>query len=504
MTRKGDLEWLAAELSAIRKQLLPAGESPDLVLAIDQGSHATRAALYDAAGREVAQSHVPVDTARTQDDRVEQDPGELAHSVNQAILDVLSSDLVQGRRIASAGLATQRSTIVCFDRRDGNALSPAISWQDRRGQPLIRKLRSIEAKVRRQTGLVLSPHYGASKLRWCLDELPQVQAVQRLGHLCAGPLSTYLLNRLLVEKPVVVDPANASRTLLFDPSRREWSPALLDAFEIPASALPECVPTSYSYGRIAAASREIPLRVCTGDQSAVVFAFGAPRSDTAYVNIGTGAFVQCAVPPRVKTPDGLLRSVLFSDANHVSASLEGTVNGAGGALEWFREQSDIDPERALRSLPAHAPDDLPLFLNGVGGLGSPFWEPNAPIEFVGRGEDVERLLAILESIAFLIDANLRTIRSAVELKRVIVTGGLARSDYLCQAIADVSGLEVARYAIREATARGVAFLAAGQPANWPGPDLDRLFAATRRPKLSARAKKWQKTLEQRLSKKVTR
>jgi glycerol kinase len=91
MTRKGDLEWLATELSAIRRQLLPANESPDLVLAIDQGSHATRAVLFDAAGREVAQAHVPVETAHPQDGRVEQDPVELAQSVRQAIADVLSS-----------------------------------------------------------------------------------------------------------------------------------------------------------------------------------------------------------------------------------------------------------------------------------------------------------------------------------------------------------------------------------------------------------------------------
>src|SRR5688572_27322185 len=308
MTRKGDLEWLASELSAIRRQLLPAGESPDLVLAIDQGSLSTRALLFDASGREVAESHVPVATSRAEPDCVEQDPLELAQSVRQAVADVLSSEIVQGRRVASAGLATQRSTIVCFDRRDGNALSPAISWQDLRGQPLIDRLRSLEAKVRRTTGLVLSPHYGASKLRWCLDELPQVQAVQRLGHLCGGPLSSYLLHQLLIEKPSVADPANASRTLLFDPARREWSPALLEAFEIPPNVLPQCVPNAYAYGRVAIENREIPLRVCTGDQAAAVFAFGAPRTDTAYINIGTGAFVQCPVPPRARTPDGLLRS----------------------------------------------------------------------------------------------------------------------------------------------------------------------------------------------------
>jgi glycerol kinase len=126
------------------------------------------------------------------------------------------------------------------------------------------------------------------------------------------------------------------------------------------------------------------------------------------------------VPPRVKTPEGLLRSVLFSDANHVSACLEGTVNGAGSALDWFRDHSGIDAERALASLPTRAPDDLPLFLNGVGGLGSPFWVANAPIEFIGHEDDVERLMAILESIAFLLDANLRAIRSVAPITRVVV------------------------------------------------------------------------------------
>ena len=127
------------------------------------------------------------------------------------------------------------------------------------------------------------------------------------------------------------------------------------------------------------------------------------------------------------------------------------------------------------------------------------WVANAPIEFIGHEDDVERLMAILESIAFLLDANLRAIRSVAPITRVVVTGGLARSDYLCQALADVSGLEVARFAVREATARGVAFLAAGQPTHWVAPDLDRVFEATRRPKLTARAKRWRKALDQRLA-----
>jgi glycerol kinase len=499
MSRKGDLEWLAAELSAIRRQLQPTDESPDLVLALDQGSHASRALLFDAAGREVAEAVVPVSTAHPAPDRVEQDPDELVQSLRQAALDVLSSDLAQGRRIAAAGLATQRSTIVCFDRRDGAALSPAISWQDRRGQPLIDRLRPLAARVRRQTGLVLSPHYGASKIRWCLDELPAVRAALRTRRLCAAPLSTWLLHRLLRERPVVVDPANASRTLLFDPVRRDWSAALVDAFAIPVSALPRCVTSTHAYGQLEVDGREIPVRVCTGDQSAAAYAFGTPRAGTAYVNMGTGAFVQCAVPPRVRSPEGILRSVLHSDSRTVTASLEGTVNGAGSALVWFREHAEIDPQRALQSLPATAPDELPLFMNGVGGLGSPFWVADAPIEFVGDGDERERLMAVLESIVFLVAANLSAIDERVPVKRVVVTGGLSRSEYLCQALADIAKITVERHVVREATARGVAYLAAGLPDAWVSPDLGRVFEPGKRPRLTARHRRWQKLVAEQLA-----
>jgi glycerol kinase len=290
MTRKGDLEWLASELSAIRRQLLPANESPDLVLAIDQGSHATRAVLFDAAGREVAQAHVPVETARTHDERVEQDPVELAQSVRQAIADVLSSEVVQGRRVAAAGIATQRSTVVFRSARRQGVVARDLAGpvaNHRQAPPV----RSAESGAR---PLVLSRTTARAS---CAGVSMNCRRCGRAASvICAAPLSTFPLHQLLIEKPAVADPANASRTLLFDPARREWSQTLLDVFGIPAGALPECVPTAYAFGRIAAESREIPLRICTGDQSAVVYAFGAPRADTAYVNIGTGA--SCNAPCR--------------------------------------------------------------------------------------------------------------------------------------------------------------------------------------------------------------
>ena len=464
--------------------------SPGLVLALDQGGHASRAVLFDARGKEIAVAQVPVATRREGSDCVEQSVGELVESLRTAAADACDSVEARGMQIAAAGLATQRSTIVCSSRSSGEPLTDAISWQDRRNAAWLEDLRPHAARVRALTGLVLSPHYGASKMRWCLDHVPTVKEAAIRHDLAIGPLASFLLCRLLGERPFVVDPANAARTSLFDPLRLDWSPPLLELFGIGIDLLPRCVPTRFEYGTLAVAERPVPLRACTGDQSAAAFAFGRPESSTALVNVGTGAFVQRASAGDAPLPDGLLKSVLCADDTGVIVSHEGTVNGAGSALEWFADRTALDVERALGSLrPSNAPAP-PVFMNGVGGLGAPFWKPAFPIEFVGQGGDMEQLAAVVESIAFLLGENLMAMQRSAPLRVIVISGGLARCDYLCQVLADVSGLPVERCVLREATARGVAFLAAGQPEDWLQPPVDRRFTPAANPALAARHARW--------------
>jgi glycerol kinase len=464
--------------------------APGLILALDQGGHGSRAVIFDEFGSEVAASHVPVATTHGDDGFVEQDALELAASLGRAALDACESAAVAGRPIAAAGLATQRSTIVCWERTSGRALTNAISWQDRRNAAWLARLEPRADEFRKLTGLVLSPHYGASKLRWCLDHVPAVRRAAERGDLAFGPLSTWLIRCLVDGHPEVVDPANASRTLLFDPAALDWSPTLLDAFDIEVACLPTCVPTVHAYGQMSAGTRSIPVTACTGDQSAAAFAFGAPEERTALVNVGTGAFVQRPASRVTPLPAGLLRSVLRSGSSGAVYSHEGTVNGAGSAVDWFRGRAAIDVERALDSLAVRAGEDVPLFINGVGGLGAPFWLPEFPVEFVDDGDDRLRLAAVVESIAFLLCVNLDAMRASATLDDARISGGMARCDYLCQALADVCWIEVQRHAQREATARGVAFLAAGQPPLWKAVPVERSFQPQPNPALGARYRRW--------------
>ena len=443
------------------------------VLALDQGSHASRACLFDEHGAMRASAQVAVATQRSDTDHIEQDPQALLDSLREAAHRCL--DVAPELQPRAAGLATQRSSLLCAERGSGRPLSAVLSWQDRRHAAWLEGLRDAEPRVRAITGLPLSAHYGASKMRWCLDELPTVHAAAAAGRLQLLPLAAWLVAQLTGREPQV-DPANASRTLLWDSASRDWSPPLLQLFGIPRALLPECVDTRGEFGVLQGLrGAPIPLLACTGDQSAVPFFAGAPDPDCAYVNLGTGAFVQRPLRHRPAEPAPLLGSVLYAQGEAALYSIEGTVNGAGAAVSAFARAEGVD-EASLWPLLETVADDapLPFFVNTVGGLGSPWWRTGPPARFVGEGTLPLRLAALIDSIVFLLAENLRLMTHvSTPLRRVQVMGGLSRSDWLCRRLAAACGMPVERVT-GEATARGAAALAAPElAAHWPSPASER-------------------------------
>ena len=305
-----------------------------------------------------------------------------------------------------------------------------------------------------------------------------------------GPLASFLLFRLLDERPLLADPANASRTLLWNLRTMDWDPWLLELFGVPVETLPRCVPTRHAFGTLRANEHRIPLTIATGDQSAALFALGMPSADTAYVNIGTGAFMQ---RPFSHPPDipNLLSGVVYRDTERALYVLEGTVNGAGAALRWAEQEWGLKDVEAQLPAWLARDGDIPLFLNGVAGLGAPFWVADFPSRLVGTGEPWQKACAVIESVVFLLQANLETMQKMPPApKRLLVTGGLAQLDGLCQRLADLSGLPAYRPAEHEATARGTAYLLAGFPENWPEEKPGEQFTPKSNPGLTQRYKNW--------------
>jgi glycerol kinase len=468
-----------------------------LYLAIDQGGHASRALAFNEAGALVAAGHAPVDVLHPQTDYVEHDPHQMLAATRKAIEVAIAALGARARDVVAAGLATQRSTIVCWDRTNGAPLSPVISWQDRRAAHWIDQFRARDDAIHRATGLFVTAHYGVSKLHWCLRRNPAVQLALEQERLAYGPLASFLLFHLARERPLLVDPANASRTLLWNIHTLDWDDELLDLFGLPREPLPRCAPTCFEFGHLDVRGRDVPITVMTGDQSAALYAYGPPQPNVAYVNIGTGAFLQRLSGGNVDYAPKLLTGVVLQCEHNTQYVLEGTVNGAGSAL--------VETERLLGISEAEAeanisrwldqPDEPPLFLNGVSGLGAPFWLAQFPSRFVGEGGSAQMLVAVVESIVFLLQVNLEEMAGIyVAPQRIVATGGLARLDGLCQRLADVSGLPVYRPAECEATARGTAFLLAGRPQHWPEPGAGTAFTPHAQSGVVDRYARWRREM----------
>jgi len=468
-----------------------------LFLALDQGGHASRAIVFDATGDKLAEASQPIDTV-VDGERVSLDPEQLVATLRGAAEAVCRELGDECHRLHAAGLATQRSNIACWDRDSGEALGPVLSWQDRRAPQYLDGLDA--AWVHRLTGLFPNPHYGASKLAWCLAQEPAVAEAAARGRLMFGPMASYLAAQLGGQAPAA-DPANASRTLLWNLRRQDWDPELCAHFGIAPELLPPTAPSRGDYGTLELLGHSIPLTVVTGDLSAAAFVHGRPQARQAYITVGTGAFVQRLSR---QLPDGnprLLNGMVWSDGQEAWYSLEGTVNGAGSALTWLLRQHAVDEAYVQEHLPNWCVTEQapPLFLNGVSGLGSPYWQAGFESRFIGEGTLAAQAVAVLESIVFLLVENLRSMDEVMAAPgALLVSGGLSRLDGFCQRLGDLSGLPVRRSGETEGTAKGLAYLLAGLPAHWRVEGGDG-FTAQPNPALLERYRRWQAQMQSALA-----
>ena len=471
--------------------------SKPLVLAIDQGTHASRALVLDRNGRTLSSAVANIAITYPQADWAEQDGEEIVNSVRVAATQALQGLGARRQDVVGAGLSSQRSSVICWHRLTGAPLSPIFSWQDRRAHAWIDQLQPHADSVHRKTGLFLSPHYGASKLRWALDHLPAVRAALENQTLCWGPMASFVAFRLCTEQPFLADPQCAARTQLWNLQTHDWDPELLALFGLPAGFLPRSVPTCYAWGTLDLPGAAIPLTAVNGDQSAAVFAFGWPEADSAYINIGTSAFVQRALTHFPGHVPRQLTGIILDDGASRVYMVEGNVNGAGSALEWVRKAFGMD--QLTNELPQwlKRPDEPPLFLNGIAGLGGPFWQPEFESRFVGAAEPWLKAVAVVESIAFLLQANMDHMNQFVPAaQRIRISGGVSLLDGLCQRLACISGLPVHRRDDPEASARGIAYLACGRPTDWNQGAHEEVFVAQRDSALQARYQRWRALMAQ--------
>jgi len=460
------------------------------IAALDQGTTSTRVLVVSDNGSADIQLSLRHQQHHPHPGWVEHDPLELLNNLQRC--------LEATGHVDAIGLANQGESCLAWDAQTGEPLSPVIVWQDNRTSAEIAQLRGDggEALTLELAGLPLDPYFSASKLAWIVRNLPAAQSALRAGRLRLGTTDAYFLDRLT--GVFATDVTTASRTSLMNLATGQWDSQLCELFGVPMETLPEIRDTVGYFGEIGAT----PITASIVDQQASLYGHGCRNEGDAKITYGTGAFALTLTGEQIiRAPEkGLLATIAWQIDGKPTYAMDGGVYDASAAVEWagrlglfsdFSELAAFDEPPAIgRQL---------AFVPALSGLACPHWDRSAAALWVGMNGGTTRqdmCQAVLEGVA------LRSVEVITAMDGFLsvtdhlsIDGGLARSPYFAQFLADALQRCIVTQRFDELTAFGCAALAAkGLGVALKPP---RNTSTSFHPKVSAaQAQQWQATFSE--------
>ncbi len=442
----------------------------DFILAIDQGTTSSRAIVFDREGQICGVGQQEFQQFYPNEAWVEHDPEEIWQTTLVSCKEAIANAGCNLANIATVGITNQRETTLLWDRETGEAVYPAIVWQDRRTaeQCAALKAQGLESLISQRTGLLLDPYFSASKLAWILDNVQGVRQRAEAGELAFGTVDSFLLWRLSGGKAHATDASNASRTMLFNIHSQQWDEELLRVFNIPAAVLPEVKDNCAEFGEIDASllGAPLPIQSMVGDQQAATVGQACFSPGMVKSTYGTGCFVVLNTgETALNSSQRLLTTVAYRIHNKTCYALEGSIFVAGAAVQWLRDGLKLIGSAAETQGLAESVDSaggvymIPAFT----GLGAPYWDPDARGAILGLTRDTgiaHIAQATLESVCYQTRDLLEAMKGdGADIASLRVDGGMVVNDWLVQRLADTLGCDCERPKITETTALGAAYLA---------------------------------------------
>jgi glycerol kinase len=135
------------------------------VAAIDQGTASSRCLVFDRSGRIVSVAQKEHHHVYPRPGWVEHDPEEIWRNVEEVIARALSDARLEPTDLVALGIANQRETTIVWDRQTGQAVHPAINWQDMRTDQIVRALAAGVLLLGTQAALAARRGSGAQRPR---------------------------------------------------------------------------------------------------------------------------------------------------------------------------------------------------------------------------------------------------------------------------------------------------------------------------------------------------
>ncbi|HSR53626.1 MAG TPA: glycerol kinase GlpK [Acidobacteriota bacterium] len=459
----------------------------DFVAAVDQGTTSTRFMIFDREAREIGKHQLEHEQIMPQPGWVEHDPLEIANNMTTVIENALNRAKLTSDDLSAVGITNQRETAVVWNPKTGRPWYNAIVWQDTRTQDLVNRLKDQADLIRSKTGLPPATYFSATKVRWILDNVPDVRQAAGKGEAIFGNPDTWVIWNLTGGPRGgrhITDVTNASRTLLMNLKTLDWDDELLEIFRIPRSMLPEIRPSSdpQPYGLLGSkvpGGKEVPICGDLGDQQAATVGQACFHKGEAKNTYGTGNFMLLNTGSEIcASQAGLLTTPCYRFGQEAAVyALEGSIAVTGSAVQWLRDQLGLIREASEVEGLANSVEDNGgvYFVPAFSGLFAPYWRPDARGAVVGLSRFNTKghlARATLEAICYqtrdVVEAMEKD--SGVALEVLKVDGGATVNGTLMQLQADILGVLVERPKVLETTALGAAYAAGLAVGYWKSTD----------------------------------
>ncbi|MBC1489305.1 glycerol kinase [Listeria sp. FSL L7-1485] len=429
-------------------------------IAIDQSTSGTKILLF-RAGELIDRLDKKHQQLYPKKGWVEQNPEEISQNVRTLIADILAKHGLVAAEIERLALTNQRETIIAWDKETGKPLYNAIVWQCDRTKAICAALREAghEKRIKQITGLKIDSYFSAPKMKWLLENVPAVKEANENNRLAFGTMDAWLLFSLTDERHFYTDRTNASRTLLYDIEKNDWSEELLELFGISRFHLPEVRQSVAAFGNY----QGMAIQSVMADSEAALYGQGCKDFGTVKATLGTGCSVMMQTGnKRLPENDTILTTLAWDEAGVNKYALEGIIRSCGDTLVFLSEQLELFEDYRIACKRAfELPDSGGVVLiPGQLGLGAPFWNTDIQAEILGLTREHTKwhiIRAGFTSIAFQIKAVITQMEliTGHKIKRLQVDGGLTKQLELMQYLADVINAEVCISPAEELSAIGV-------------------------------------------------
>ena len=442
--------------------MTPPGEA---LLGLDLGTSSLKAVLFDRAGRVLAAAARDYPLSHPAPGWVEQDPREWWEALVGAVREVLAAAAVTP---AAVGICSQSSALVAVDEA-GEPLGPAPTWLDRRAGAECDLVRATlgEDRLLQLSGNRLDPSYILPKALWLRMHEPERFA--RARHFLHA--NGFLIHRLT--GVASTDLTEGGMSLLYDMATADWSPEILDRFDLPAEKLPPLTPPAQVVGEVTRAAAAatglaegVPVVAGCMDLLAAATGAGVVEEGQSFLVIGTATVLASVL--RVPQPHADLQM-----HNHAVPDRwvhAANVDYGGAALSWLRgvlgqAGADLTYEQmaCLAQATSGPAADL-LFLPYMVGQRAPLWDDDCRGVFFGLQPEHTAghlIRAVIEGNALAL-GRVQALQEKVHrrpVEEIHISGGQSNLPLVNQTVADVTGRPVLVMDAPEVTCHGAALLA---------------------------------------------